>query len=169
MALVFFCKTTVFAAVSDSLTPKKIIPSVEYQLQLGHVDFSPGLLFPLNQDWVLGGYLHNYLYTKLSSKPGTYAVGASVLGRYNATNRIFVQAEYSWFNIPIRQDLDLSYRRGFKADLMIGGGYRQPINQKFSAQVSVLCNVLHNVHSPYESRLFFRAGLNWNMNPQRKK
>ncbi|MBI3232938.1 MAG: hypothetical protein HYZ42_02675 [Bacteroidetes bacterium] len=135
----------------------------DYQLQINHLDVSPQLWIMKKDKIETAVDLHALYYYHNSDRVKKMAYGAGLTLRYNFTQNFYSQLSYQNLNIPIRQTLDMSFGRAWKADFLLGLGYKQSITNKCTAQLTALYNLNYKAYSPYESNIIVKAGAFWSI------
>lgn len=149
---------------------------------------SPVIGYRITDNWVAGvGIGYQYLsvkdYWKMprpNTRPQTYEYfpyrssiySGSVWTRYVIWRNIFVHAEYEQNFMSFRRYYqEWDYQSNGQATkyeninynapaLLLGGGFRQPINDRISLVLMGLYDVIQDQYSPYQNRIDFRIGVN---------
>lgn len=151
------------AAQSDSNALKLKINSIgfDYQLQLNHLDLSPQIWLLQWRKIQAAADLHMLYYFNNTDRKGKMAAGLGATVRYHFTQNLFSEIIYQNMNIPVRQMLDMSFYRAWKADFLIGVGYKQKVNNRCTAQIAALYTMNYKTYSAYESKYVVKAGAYW--------
>ncbi len=115
---------------------------------------------------VAGGPIYEYL-RRTGGSNGDYAeslYGANAFARYDILQSIFAHAEFSAVNYRVDSGLSgTDFQRDWAYRLPVGGGVRQRLAGRATAQVYVLYDLLYNADtSPFDSPLIYRGGVNFN-------
>ena len=102
----------------------------------------------------------NYKVTRPSIKLNDYGVNPFL--RFTVYRNIFIQTEYEHLNYEYPLTIAETTRRSFDS-FMAGGGFIQPLGERFAFYVMALYNFSYQeqgVYSPYDSPFVVRAGIN---------
>ena len=102
----------------------------------------------------------NYKVTRPSIKLNDYGINPFL--RFTVYRNIFVQTEYEYLNYEYPLTITETTRRTFDS-FMAGGGFIQPLGQRFAFYLMALYNFSYKdqgVYSPYDSPIVVRAGIN---------
>ncbi|MBX9851818.1 MAG: hypothetical protein K2X86_08675 [Cytophagaceae bacterium] len=102
----------------------------------------------------------NYLYHYRNSiRKGKSSFGVNIFSKVFITPKIFTHAEYLYSDVAYLNQLIYEYTRVRKADIMVGGGYMQPLSDNIVCYLMALYNINHSTESPYKNRILLKAGL----------
>lgn len=102
----------------------------------------------------------NYKVTKPSIKLNDYGVNPFL--RFTVYRNIFLQTEFEHLNYEFPITTVESTRRTFDS-FLAGGGFIQPLGERFAFYVMALYNFSYQdqtLYSPYDSPIVIRAGIN---------
>lgn len=102
----------------------------------------------------------NYKITKPSIKLNDYGVNPFL--RFTVYRNIFLQTEFEHLNYEFPLTTVESTRQTFNS-FLAGGGFVQPLGERFAFYVMALYNFSYQeqgVYSPYDSPIVIRAGIN---------
>jgi hypothetical protein len=102
----------------------------------------------------------NYKVVRPSIKLNDYGVNPFL--RFTVYRNIFLQTEYEHLNYEFPLTIAETTRRSFDS-FMAGGGFIQPLGQRFAFYLMALYNFSYkdqSIYSPYDSPIVVRAGIN---------
>lgn len=102
----------------------------------------------------------NYKVTRPSIRLNDYGVNPFL--RFTVYRNIFLQTEYEYLNYEYPLTRTETTRRTFDS-FLAGGGFIQPLGQRFAFYLMALYNFSYKdqgVYSPYDSPIVVRAGIN---------
>jgi hypothetical protein len=132
--------------------------TLQHNLQLNYLEFSPGAMLKLDEKKEVGGGLNTIYYARYSNHNKKVGAGINLYARYYLLKNIYAEANYMWANMPYLVDRDQTYNRIWKADVLAGVGYKQTIDKKWACQLTAYYNIFHKNYSIYDSRILFRVG-----------
>ena len=102
----------------------------------------------------------NYKVTNPSIKLNDYGVNPFL--RFTVYRNIFLQTEFEHLNYEFPVSVAETTRKTFDS-FLAGGGFIQPLGERFAFYVMALYNFSYqeqSLYSPYDSPLVIRAGIN---------
>lgn len=102
----------------------------------------------------------NYKVTRPSIRLNDYGVNPFL--RFTVYRNIFIQTEYEHLNYEYPVAQTETTRRSFNS-FMGGGGFIQPLGERFAFYLMALYNFsyqVQDIYSPYDSPWVIRAGIN---------
>ncbi len=133
------------------------------------VGASPIVGYKVNKRLAAGMGVEYLYYREKWQRTGpvyqTSIYGANLFARYRISDKLFAHTEYGFTNweIPVFDPVAYRYttERRNVPQLLLGGGYIQPISQRSSFILMALYDVLYNPLTSVNQRPFiFRAGFN---------
>lgn len=144
-----------------------------FGLQFGNVtfvDLSPLVGVKVWKGLQAGiGITYQYLnVSDAGARYETHTYGGRIFARYIVWRGLFAHAEFEMLNLDcydrglfaISGQVEL--QRIWLPGALVGGGYYQPIGQRFGTSILILVNLLQNECTPYASPVF-RLGFNFGL------
>jgi hypothetical protein len=112
-------------------------------------------------DRLVPGVGFRYLYFRENYAGNIFKyniVGGCVFARFYFIDALFAHAEYEVLNAEW-DPFAYPNQRFNVSSVLVGGGYRQLFNDKFSSYIMILYDTTQDRYSPYVDHLVFRAGI----------
>lgn len=154
--------TTNFAqtdTVSQHVKRNKLVPGINYHLQLSFFEFSPTLTFPVHKRVTPGVGLNYIHYYRNNIYKGKSSLGLNVFTKYYVLENIYAHGEYVYARVPYLNELNYEFAPVTTSSLLLGAGYRQPITKTVYAYFTVLGDLLNTAYSPFKHKILFRLSV----------
>ena len=126
------------------------------------IELAPILGYKITDKFAMGvGF--KYLYYKFKDSYYNYSTniyGGSVFARHTIVENLYAHAEVEVLNMEVPELY--RYTRKNVTSVFLGGGYRQMLGERASANILLLYNVNESVYSPYRNpvlRIGFGIGI----------
>lgn len=110
----------------------------------------------------LGAIYNYYSIAQNGIKYSTSIYGANTFARYNVLDNLFLQAGWDRINVPNYSNFAVKDARAWTDNILVGGGYRQPIGGNGSITAMIFYNINETPLSPYQNPIIqmgFNIGL----------